>query len=120
MTITYPASRAMSAASAVYGVYALLRPAHLANAMKADADRRDSYDTLAKAYGVRDLAISAVGVFGPARAVRWAMAARIAGDLADCATLVARADDGVVRGKVMGVTLGWAALNAAALRWDER
>ena len=54
-----------------------------------------------------------------ARAVRWAMGARITGDLADCATLVARADDGQVRGKVMGLTLGWAALNAAALRWDD-
>jgi hypothetical protein len=119
MTISYPASRVMSAASAVYGVYALLRPAHLANAMHADPDQRGSYDTLARAYGVRDLAISAVAVFGPPRAVRWAMRARMAGDLADCVTLLARADEGAVRGKVVGVTLGWAALNAAALRWDE-
>ena len=70
--------------------------------MHADADQRGSYDTLARAYGVRDLAISAVGVFGPPRAVRWAMGARIAGDLADCATLLARADEGAIRGKVDG------------------
>ena len=61
MSISYPASRAMSAATAVYGVYALARPAHLADAMRADADERPGYDTLAKAYGVRDLIISALG-----------------------------------------------------------
>ena len=118
MSISYPASRAMSAATAVYGVYALARPAHLADAMGADADERPGYDTLAKAYGVRDLLVSALGVFGPPRGVAWAMRTRMAGDLADCVTLVSRADDGKLRGKVAAITLGWAALNYAAYRWD--
>jgi len=117
--MNYRASRLMSAATAGYGVYALLRPAHLADAMQADADQRASYDTLARAYGVRDLAISTVAILGPGAGVRAAMRSRIAGDLVDCATLTIRAGDGKVRAKVMAVTLGWAALNVAALRWDE-
>jgi hypothetical protein len=118
MSISYPASRAMSAATAVYGVYALVRPSHLADVMSADAGERPGYDNLARAYGVRDLLISAVGVLGPGRGVAWAMRSRMAGDLADCVTLVAKADEGKVRGKVAAVTVGWALLNYLAYRWD--
>ena len=118
MSISYPASRAMSAATAAYGVFALVRPSHLADAMEADAGQRSGYDSLARAYGVRDLLLSALGVFGPGQAVAWAMRGRIAGDLADCATLVTTADDGKVRGKVAAVTVGWALLNFLAYRWD--
>ncbi len=120
MGLSFPASRAISVASAAYGVYALVRPSHLADAMGADADERDGYDNLAKAYGVRDLTISLLGVLGPARGVQWAMRSRIAGDLADCATLVTRTEDGKVRGKVAAITIGWAVLNFAAYRWDRR
>jgi hypothetical protein len=118
MTISYPASRAMSTASAAYGVYALVKPSHLADVMDADTGQRSGYDSLARAYGVRDVLLSALGVFGPGRAVAWAMRGRIAGDLADCATLVTKADDGKVRGKVAAVTIGWAVLNFLAYRWD--
>ena len=118
MSISYPASRAMLAASAVYGVYALVKPSHLADVMRAEADERSGYDNLARAYGVRDLVISAVGVLGPGRGVAWAVRARMAGDLADCVTLVTKADEGRVRGKVAVVTVGWAALNYLAYRWD--
>jgi hypothetical protein len=118
MTISYPASRTMSTASAAYGVYALLKPSHLADVMDADAGQRSGYDSLARAYGVRDVLLSALGVFGRGRAVAWAMRGRIAGDLADCATLVTKADDGQVRGKVAAVTIGWAVLNLLAYRWD--
>ena len=118
MSISYPASRAMSAASAAYGVFALVRPSHLADAMEADAGQRSGYDSLAKVYGVRDLLLSSLGMFGPSQAVAWAMRGRIAGDLADCATLVTKSDDGKVRGKVAVVTIGWAVLNFLAYRWD--
>jgi len=118
MAITYKASRAISAATAAYGVYALMKPEHLGNAMQADATEREDYDNLAKAYGVRDIAVSLLGVLGPARGVQWAMRSRIAGDLADCATLVMKTENQQVRGKVAAVTLGWAALNFAAYRWD--
>jgi hypothetical protein len=119
VSVGYPLSRAMSAATAAYGVYALKRPAHLAELMEADPRQRDFYRTLARAYGVRDLAISTVGVLGPDPAVRWAVRSRVAGDLVDCVTLGLRASDRLVRAKVVAVTLGWAALNVAALRWDE-
>ena len=118
MSISYPASRAMLAASAVYGVYALVKPSHLADVMRADVDERSGYDNLARVYGVRDLVISAVGVFGPGRGVAWAVRARMAGDLVDCVTLVTKADEGRVRGKVAAVTVGWAVLNYLAFRWD--
>ena len=120
MSLSYPASRAISVASAAYGLYALAKPSYLADAMHAGADEREGYDNLAKVYGVRDLTISLLGVLGPARGVQWAMRSRIAGDLADCATLVTKADDGRVRGKAAALTIGWAVLNFAAYRWDRR
>lgn len=116
--MNFTASRFMHALTAGYGVFALAKPEHLSNAMNADADERVGYDTLARAYGIRDLPISALGIFGSARGVQWATRARLAGDFADCATLAVQAPDGKVRAKVMGVTLGWAALNYAAYRWD--
>ncbi len=116
--MNYTASRVMHALTASYGVFALVKPEHLGNAMNADADERGGYDTLARAYGIRDLPISALGIFGPDRGVQWATRARLAGDFADCLTLAVRAPSGQVRAKVMGVTLGWAALNYAAYRWD--
>ena len=108
----------MSAATLTYGLYALAKPSHLAKAMEADEGDRAWYDGLAKAYGVRDLIVSLLGIFGPGRAVAWSMRGRIAGDLADCATLVTKADDGKVKGKVAAVTIGWAVLNFLAYRWD--
>lgn len=108
----------MSVATLTYGVYALVKPSHLADAMKSDTADRAWYDTLAKAYGVRDLVVSLLGIFGPGRAVAWAMRGRMASDLADCATLVTKADDGKVRGKAAAVTVGWAVLNFLAYRWD--
>ena len=120
MSISYPASRAISVASAAYGVYALVKPSHLADVMQAGSDEREGYDNLAKAYGVRDVTISLLGILGPARVVQFAMRSRIAGDLADCATLVSKADDGKVRGKAAAITVGWAVLNFAAYRWDRR
>ncbi|GAA2126211.1 DUF4267 domain-containing protein [Nocardioides bigeumensis] len=118
MAITFPASRAISLASAAYGVYALVRPEHLARAMEADPGEQEGYDNLARVYGVRDVTVSLLGILGPARGVQWAMRSRIASDLADCATLLTKADDGKIRGKAAAITVGWAALNFAAYRWD--
>lgn len=120
MAFSYPASRAISLASAAYGVYALVRPEHLGRQMRAGATEQDGYDSLARAYGVRDTVVSLLGILGPARCVQWAMRSRIASDLADCATLVTKADDGKVRGKAAAVTVGWAVLNFAAYRFDRR
>ncbi len=118
MTRTF--TRITSAATAAYAVYALVSPEHIGNAMRASGDEQDFYDKLARGYGVRDLAVSALGVAGPARAVPVAMGLRIAGDLADGVFLGSRAPDAQVRAKVLGVTFGWAALNLAALVADRR
>ncbi len=48
------------------------------------------------------------------------MGLRIVGDLADAVVLGSRAPDNKVRAKVLAVTLGYAALNTAALVRDRR
>lgn len=115
----HPRSRAMGAATSAYALYALARPGHLADALQAPAGRRPALDALARTYGVRDLSTSALLLSPDPRLRRAAVALRVAGDLGDCAVL-ATSTSGRVRAKVMAVTLGWAALNAAAILADER
>jgi hypothetical protein len=117
----YPLSRLMSAASASYGVFALVRPRHLGNALTRDPVQQADYDRLALAYGVRDTTISAVGLLGRSdQAVTAAMALRILSDITDAVVLSLRTDDPAIRRKVLAVTLGWGALNAGALALDRR
>jgi hypothetical protein len=116
-----PLSRLMSAATLAYGVFALAKPRHLANSLEAPRAQAPAYDRLAYTFAGRDLAISTLGIAGPTRAlVATAMGLRIAGDLADAATLGLTSKDASVRGKVLGATLGWATLNAVALAVDLR
>ena len=110
----------MGAATSAYGVYALARPGHLARALDAPDVERRSLDRLARTYGLRDLATSSLLLSSDAALARAAMALRIAGDLGDCAVLATTTSDRHVRRKVAAVTLGWAALNAAAWWADER
>ena len=111
----------MSAASASYGVFALVRPRHLGNALTRDPVQQADYDRLALAYGVRDTTISAVGLLGRSdQAVTAAMALRILSDITDAVVLSLRTDDPAIRRKVLAVTLGWGALNAGALILDRR
>jgi hypothetical protein len=118
--MTYPLSRAMSVATAGYGVFALLRPRHLGTALTKDPVARAGFDTLALTYGARDLTVSTLGLLGRSeRTVATAMAIRIAFDVSDGVILSSRADR-AARGKVLGVTLGWATLNAVALMVDRR
>jgi hypothetical protein len=76
---------------------------------------------LARTYGGRDLAVSALAIFGGTpHTVRTAMLARIAFDLSDAALLSREAGNRPearpdARAKVLAVTLGWAGLNALAL-----
>ena len=108
----------MSAASAAYGGYALAQPAHLWQAVRADRKERAGLELLARTYGVRDVAISTLGLLGRRPGtLRTAMLLRIAMDLGDAALLSSRTDD-EVRTKVLAVTLGWAGLNALALAVD--
>ncbi|GAW49902.1 MULTISPECIES: hypothetical protein [unclassified Nocardioides] len=119
--MTYRLSRLLSTATAAYGGYALARPAHLWQALGADRRNREGLELLARTYGVRDLAISSLGVFGRSeRTVRAAMLLRIAMDLGDAVLLSTQTDDEDVRRKVLAVTLGWAGLNALALAVDSK
>ena len=119
--MSYALSRLLSTGTAAYGGYALTQPAHLWQALRADRKDRDGLELLARTYGVRDLAISSLGIFGRSpRTVRAAMLLRIAMDLGDAALLSARADDEEVRRKVLALTLGWAGANALALIVDSR
>ena len=120
-TMTYPLSRIMSTASAAYGVYALTQPSHLWQALHSDQKDQAGLELLGRTYGVRDTAISALGILGRSdRTVRASMLLRIANDLGDAAILGTRTEDPDIRKKVLAVTLGWAALNTVALAIDTR
>lgn len=114
----FPLSRTVSAATAAYGVFALVKPAHLADALQVQGPARVGYETLARSYGARDIAVSAAALVGPPSVVKAAMGLRIAMDVADCATLVLASDDESVRTKVASATLGWGAVNVVALAID--
>ncbi len=117
--MTYRLSRLMSTATASYGAFALAQPRHLGNAV--DPKHAADYDLLATTYGARDLAVSAVGIFGRSeRAVSTAMVIRILLDVSDGLILAAKAPDDQTRQKVLGVTLGWATLNGLALSIDRK
>ena len=118
--MTYPLSRLMSAATATYGGYALYQPRHLGRALTSNPVEQPGFDTLALTYGVRDLTVSSLGMFGSESTVRAAMTIRIVLDLADGLVLSAKSGDDDTRAKVLGITFGWAALNALALAVDKR
>ena len=119
--MSYRLSRLLSTATASYGVYALVQPDHLGKALGADSKEMDGFRALAQTYGVRDLAISAFGIFGRSpKTVKTAMKIRILNDLGDGALLALRTDDADVRKKVLSVTMGWAALNSVALLVDSK
>jgi hypothetical protein len=118
--MSYPLSRLMSAATVSYGVYALAEPRHLGRFMTDNQPEQATYDLLARTYGARDLAIGALGLLGRSdRTVATAMKARIAFDLADALLLSTKATD-ENRSKLLGITCGYAAVNAVALMIDRR
>jgi len=117
--MSYPLSRLLSTATAAYGGYALAQPGHLWQALQADRKHQAGLELLARTYGVRDLAISSLGIFGRSPAtVKAAMLLRIAMDLGDAAVLSSQTDDDEIRNKILAVTLGWAGANALALLID--
>ena len=119
--MSYRLSRLLSTATASYGVYALVQPDHLGKALEADSNEMAGFRALAQTYGVRDVAISAFGIFGRSpKTVKTAMKIRILNDLGDGALLALRTDDADVRKKVLTVTMGWAALNSLALLVDSK
>lgn len=105
------AIRFMSLATAGYAAYCLVKPSHLREAIGSDDEM---WDTVARVFGVRDLAISAVGVLGSPSAARAALTIRTAIDFGDAA-LLGLMLDGEARTKAVGAAAGWGALNAGVL-----
>jgi Domain of unknown function (DUF4267) len=117
--MTFALSRLLSTATASYGVYALAQPRHLGAVLTSDPKKQASFDALTRTYGVRDLAVGALGVFGKSeKTVQAAMLLRVVMDLSDAAILSREAEDESAGKLVLGVTLGWATLNALALLAD--
>ena len=104
-TSSSKAVRAVSLATAGYAVYSLVKPEHLRRALGSDDEM---WDTVARVFGVRDLAVSAVGVLGSPTAAR---AALTIGD----AALLGLTLDGDARTKAVGAAGGWGLLNLAVL-----
>jgi hypothetical protein len=119
--MTYAWSRAMSAATTTYGIYALAEPRHLGRFLRSKERQQQDFDLLAQTYGARDLAIGTLGMLGRSeRTVTAAMLARIAFDVSDGLLLSRQTEDEETRTQILGITFGWAALNAAALVRDRR
>jgi hypothetical protein len=119
--MSFTLSRLLSAATASYGVYALKDPRHLGRVLTSDKKRQETYDVLARTYAGRDLAVAALGMFGRSeKTVTAAMLLRIGMDVTDAAVLAREAETDESRAMVLGVTLGWASLNAVALMRDRR
>ena len=114
-------SKLISLATAGYGAFAAVKPRHLADGIEAPAAQAPAFDRMAYTYAGRDLAISGVAVASRNDSVVTAMMVlRIVGDLSDALILSTGTSKPSVQNKVLAVTLGWAALNTAALVADRR
>ena len=112
-------SHLMSAATAGYAVFALAKPRHLGNALTRSPLKQPEYDLVARMFGPRDLALSALALVAPSpRAREHAMIARVVLDLSDAAMLTPEARTNTAKAKVLGATLTWASLNVAAILAD--
>lgn len=119
MTMTY--SKMISAATAGYAVFALVKPRHLGKVLTKSPLKQPEYDLVARMFGPRDLVISALVLIAPSDAARErAMAARFAIDISDAVLLTPEARTTAGKAKVLVATLGWAALNMAALVADRK
>ncbi|MGB3828711.1 MAG: hypothetical protein WA962_08020 [Ornithinimicrobium sp.] len=119
--MTFPLSRILSAATAAYGVFALVKPEHLGSGVKAPLTQRPAFDLMAYVYAARDLPVAAVGVFASApNLVTAAMVMRIISDFSDAAILGTNIEDPEGKKKALAATLSWGTLNAVALMIDRR
>ena len=115
----YPLTRATHVLTAGYGLFALVKPGHLQNGLEDQAGDKLGTDRLARTYTGRELPVTLLGILGPASLVPTTVALRVANDLTDAAVL-GSTTTGKVRTRILGITLGWAALNAAAFALDTR
>jgi hypothetical protein len=114
-------STMMSAATAGYAAFALAKPRHLGKALTKSPLKQPEYDLVARLFGPRDLAVSALALLAPTAAAReQAMFARVALDLSDALLLTPQARTKSAKAKVLGATITWAGLNVAAIVADRK
>ncbi|KQV76819.1 hypothetical protein ASC61_18450 [Aeromicrobium sp. Root344] len=114
-------SALISVATAAYSVFALAKPRHLGNAITASPLKQPDYDIAARTFGVRDLVVSGLALAAPtAQAREQAMMGRVVFDLTDSALFTNEATSTARKAKVLAVTVGWAALNVAAIVADRK
>lgn len=114
-------SALISVATAAYSVFALAKPRHLGNAITASPLKQPDYDIAARTFGVRDLVVSGLALAAPtAQAREQAMMGRVVFDLTDSALFTNEATTTGRKAKVLAVTVGWAALNVAAIVADRK
>lgn len=119
--MTFPLSRALSAATAAYGVFILLNPRQLGTALKKPEGQQPGVDLVAYTYAARDLPVSAVGLFASSPAlVTASMVMRILSDFGDAAILGSTTENPEARKNALMITTGWGVLNTAALLIDRR
>lgn len=119
--MTFPLSRALSAATAAYAVFALVKPRHLGDALKVSEEQKPAVDLVAYTYAARDIPVSALGMFASSPAlVTASMAMRIFSDFGDAAILGSNTDNPEARKNALMITMGWGVLNSAALLIDRR
>jgi len=119
MTTSY--SKIMSAATAGYAVFALVKPRHLGKALTRSPLKQPEYDVVAQLFGPRDLAVSALALFAPTPvAQERAMIARVVLDLSDAVLLTREASHAAGKAKVLGATITWASLNVGAILADRK
>ncbi|UJH70194.1 hypothetical protein [Ornithinimicrobium sp. INDO-MA30-4] len=119
--MTFPLSRALSAATAAYAVFALVKPRHLGDALKAPEGQKPAVDLVAYTYAARDIPVSAVGMFASSPTlVTASMVMRIFTDFADATVLGSNTKDPEARKNALMITTGWGVLNTAALLIDRR
>lgn len=111
MTTSSTGVRVMSAATAAYAVFSLVKPDHLGKALGSSDPM---WDTVARVFGIRDLAVSAVGLLGSPAAARAALTIRASLDLGDAA-LLGLTLDGDARTKAVAAAGGWGLVNLAVL-----
>lgn len=111
--------RALGVLTASYGGYTLVRPQSLTRAAGLTGGDlpTDSALALGRVIGARDLLSGTAMIGSPAgAALRAAVIARVGCDLSDAIGLGSAAPK-ALRGKVLAITIGWAALCALSLRW---
>ncbi len=119
--MSFPLSRILSASTAAYAVFALVKPEHLGSALDSPKEQMPAFDLVAYTYAARDLPVSLVGMFAKSPTlVNASMLMRIASDFGDAAILGINMNDPAIRKKALSATLGWGALNTMALLIDRR